>query len=194
MKLKSAMRIAALPLTLIAFASLIFAQSKPIDTKQSKVTVRVFKSGLFSAFAHDHTIEAPIAAGSIDTAARTVQLSFHAQDMKVMDPGTSDKDKVEIERTMKGEKVLDAERYPEIVFNSTAVEARDATHFNARGDLSLHGTTRPIEMLVKFDGGRYTGSVKLKQTEFGIKPVNIAGGTVKVKDEVEILVEIVPGA
>ena len=40
--------------------------------------------------------------------------------------------------------------------------------------------------------GRYIGSTHLKQTDFGITPVRIAGGTVKVKDEVEMSFEIVP--
>jgi len=33
--------------------------------------------------------------------------------------------------------------------------------------------------------GRYRGSTTLKQTDFGIALVNVAGGTVKVKDEVK---------
>jgi len=40
------------------------AQSSPMDTGHSTLKVRVFKSGLFSAFAHDHEIEAPITQGS----------------------------------------------------------------------------------------------------------------------------------
>ena len=34
--------------------------SEEIDTQKSVMTVRVFKSGLFSAFGHDHEISAPI--------------------------------------------------------------------------------------------------------------------------------------
>jgi YceI-like domain len=178
---------------LFALAYLGLAQSKPIDVQQSRVTVRVFKSGLFSAFAHDHTVEAPISAGSLDTSARTIQLSFRVLNMKVLDPGVRDKDRAEIERTMKSDKVLDAERFPEIKFVSNSVEARDATHFIVRGDLFLHGSTGPVEMVVTLQGGRYTGSVKLKQTDSGIAPVSAAGGAVKVKDTIEIIVQIVPG-
>jgi hypothetical protein len=36
----------------------------------------------------------------------------------------------------------------------------------------------------------YRGSATLKQTDFGITPVTVAGGTVKVKDEVKIEFEI----
>ena len=32
----------------------------------------------------------------------------------------------------------------------------------------------------------YVGAVRIKQTEFGIQPIKIGGGVVKVKDELEI--------
>ena len=38
--------------------------------------------------------------------------------------------------------------------------------------------------------GSYHGSARLRQTEFGITPVSIADGSVKVKDEVRIEFEI----
>src|SRR3954467_13408686 len=73
-------------LTLFAFLfcciQLIWSQTSAIDKARSKVTVRVYKSGLFSAFAHDHTISAPISSGELDPTARRVQVSFHAADMK----------------------------------------------------------------------------------------------------------------
>lgn len=52
--------------------------------------------------------------------------------------------------------------------------------------MTLHGETRPVEADVREAEGHYTGTVQLRQTEFGIKPVKVAGGTVRVKDEVGI--------
>ena len=43
-----------------------------------------------------------------------------------------------------------------------------------------------VTVTVKDQGGHYVGSARIKQTEFGIKPVKVAGGTVKVKDELHI--------
>ncbi|HTP35650.1 MAG TPA: hypothetical protein VMJ75_25905 [Candidatus Acidoferrales bacterium] len=34
--------------------------------------------------------------------------------------------------------------------------------------------------------GHYVGSAVLKQADFGMKPVRVAGGTVRVKDEARI--------
>jgi hypothetical protein len=39
--------------------------------------------------------------------------------------------------------------------------------------------------------GHYLGSTTFKQREFGITPVRVAGGTVKVKDEVKIEFDVV---
>ena len=45
------------------------AETRAIDATQSKLTVYVYKSGLFSGFADDHIIDAPIAKGTLsDTA------------------------------------------------------------------------------------------------------------------------------
>ena len=50
---------------LSASVSHVRAENRPINTERSTLTVLVFKSGLFSAFADNHVISAPIAAGSI---------------------------------------------------------------------------------------------------------------------------------
>ncbi len=169
-----------------------FAQMVNIDIAASKVTVQVSKSGLFSAFAHNHTIAAPLASGHIDLEKKSVELTFHTQDMKVMDPEVKDSDRAQIERTMKSESVLDVTQFPEIGFVSKTVEVPEANRFLVHGDLTLHGVTQAIDLPVSFADGRYRGSVKLKQTDFGITPVKIAGGTVRVKDEIEIGFEILP--
>ena len=43
----------------------LVAQEKAIDTQRSTITIHVGKSGLFSAAAHDHIINAPISSGTI---------------------------------------------------------------------------------------------------------------------------------
>jgi polyisoprenoid-binding protein YceI len=111
--------------------------------------------------------------------------------MKVLDPGVSDSERNDIDHTMKSEKVLDPARFPEISFSSTSVEPAGQNRFLVRGDLTLHGVTRPVELQVSSSQNHYTGKVSLKQTEFGIAPVKIAGGAVRVKDVIEIEFDIV---
>jgi hypothetical protein len=47
-------------------------------------------------------------------------------------------------------------------------------------NLKLHGQTHPISFEVALKDGLYQGTAVLKQTGFGIIPVKVAGGTVKV--------------
>src|SRR5216683_317732 len=184
-----------LALLLLAL-SLAPARAADLDLAASKITVHVEKSGLFSAFAHNHTIAAPLASGNLDVEKRTIELKFRSQEMKVLDPGTSDSERANIEHTMKSDQVLDPARFPEITFVSTSVETPAAesnapAHYLVHGNLTLHGVTRPVELSVSFSEGRYTGKVTLKQTDFSITPVRIAGGAVRVKDPIEIVFEIV---
>jgi len=168
------------------------AYAADLDLAASKITVRVDKSGLFAAFAHNHTISAPLASGKLDAEKRIVELKFRSQDMKVLDPGTSDSERSTIESTMKSDKVLDPARFPEIAFASTSVETTDTKRYLVHGSLTLHGVTRPVELSVSFAESHYTGKVTLKQTDFNITPVKIAGGAVRVKDPIEIVFDIVP--
>ena len=179
-------------LLLVLMMALATARANDIDASASKITVRVYKSGLFSAFAHDHTISAPIASGQLDVEKRSVELKFRTENMQVLDPGAKDSERATIESTMKSDKVLDVVKFPEISFSSNQVETSGADHFLVHGSLTLHGVTKPIDLSVTFSDGHYRGSVRLKQTDFGITPVKIAGGAVRVKDEIEIVFEIVP--
>jgi hypothetical protein len=168
------------------------AQPRPIDSKRSSVTVRVFKSGLFRAFADDHVIEAPLAEGSLDDSATPiVRIGIDVRGMRVLDPGLSPKDRREVQTRMLGPDVLDADRFQHIRFRSVAIQRGAADRWTVLGELEVHGQTRPVTVNVVRDQGHYKGSTSLKQSEFGITPISIAGGTVKVKDQMTIDFDIV---
>lgn len=168
------------------------AQPRPIDIKQSQITIHVGRAGLFSAFGHDHLVRAPIAQGTIDESATRPQVEFRVESrqLKVMDPDVKPEERAEIQRDMLGPKVLDSEKYQEIRFRSTSIERTGDGKWKVSGQLSLHGQTRPVEVAVTGGSGSYRGTTKFKQTEFGIKPVSVGGGTVKVKDELRIEFEV----
>lgn len=180
----------------LAASSLIWAapasaQKHAIDTGKSVMTVRLKTSGIFSAFGHDHEIAAPIAGGSADVSSHpSVELRADARSLRVRDPKASEKDRSKIQETMLGPEVLDSQRYPQILFRSTAVESMGSGQWRVRGNLSLHGQTRPVTVQVTEKAGHYVGQASFKQSGFGIKPVRVAGGTVRVKDEVRIEFDI----
>lgn len=56
--------------------------------------------------------------------------------------------------------------------------------------MSIHSQTRSVAFPVTQVNRRYRGDVKLKQRDFGIQPITVAGGAVKVKDEITIQFDI----
>lgn len=169
----------------LLFCSLL-AHSASIDTARSKVTIHVDKTGLFSFAGDKHEIAAPILAGTVDEKAAAVEFTIDARKLQVLDPQLDEKKRAEVQKTMLGPSVLDSNKYPEIRFHSTKVAPAGANSWTATGDLTLHGQTHPVSVSVKKETGAYTASAKLKQTDFGITPVVVAGGTVKVKDELKL--------
>lgn len=168
------------------------AEDRAVDTQRSTVTVRVFKAGLFRAFADDHIIQAPLAEGSIDDSATPhVQIVIDARRMRVLDPGLSAKNRQEVQTRMLGPEVLDVSRFQWISFHSVAIQRLDAGGWLVRGELELHGRIHAVVVNVSAGNGHYKGSVTVRQSDFGIVPISIVGGTVKVKDEVEVDFDIV---
>jgi polyisoprenoid-binding protein YceI len=178
-----------------------FARYK-IDATQSHFTVRAFAGGFLSAFAHDHTIairdfagQAEFTYGTVEPA--SLEMTIKAASLEITDKvSTSDRQK--IEGTMRDE-VLEIAKYPDISFKSTSVSASKTGEgqFQARisGELTLHGVTRPVAMTAQLEFGdktlRAKGGFAIKQSNFSIKPVSVAGGTIKVKDELKFTFDIV---
>jgi len=103
-----------------------------------------------------------------------------------------------MEKTM-NDSVLETAKYPEIVFASASVSAsqlgESRYRVNLNGALTLHGTTRsvtiPTQVTLLGDMLRAGGEFPLLQTDFGIAPVSVAGGTLKLKDELKFVFDIV---
>lgn len=188
MKLRSVL---ALVLSTFAAAAPFGAEQRPIDPDRSTVTVYVYKAGLFSAFADNHIIRAPIARGSISTdGPLAVELSVRSASLTVLDPSLSVDKRAEVQTRMLGPEVLDSTKYPDITFASTAIASVGADRWTVTGRLTIHGETRSTTFPVKQENGRYRGFAFLKQRDFGIQPISIMGGTVKVKDELKVEFDI----
>ena len=178
-------------LFLLLACSLSLAQSRPIDPALSKITIHVDKTGVFSFAGDKHEIAAPIASGTVDEKAGTVEFTIDSRKLKVLDPQLEEKKRAEVQKTMLGPSVLDTAQYPEIKFRSKNATSSGQNAWSVTGDLTLHGQTHPVTIPVKKDRGSYSGSAKLKQTDFGITPVSVGGGTVKVKDELKLDFQVV---
>jgi polyisoprenoid-binding protein YceI len=176
---------------LLTAAPRVRADTRSIDTARSTLTVFVYKSGLFSAFADNHIIKAPIASGSLSTdPAAAIELSIHAANLMVMDPDLSRDRRNEVQARMVGPEVLDVARFPDITFASTTIVETAPARWSVTGRLTIHGQTRVVTFPVRNLGDAYTGDVTISQHDFGIEPIRIAGGAVKVKDELKIAFQI----
>ena len=162
--------------------------------------IHVGTGGLFGAFAHEHLIQAETITGcaaveSSDLTRSSIRLEFPAAAVRVIDPKASVKDRAEVQKTMETD-VLRVADFPTITFESTGIERVDAAdRFRVRGNLKIRGKTQPavipLTLNMLADGTyRATGEYRFKQTSFGIKPIQLAGGTVKVKDELSVDFEL----
>ena len=109
------------------------------------------------------------------------------------DPKVDAKTQAEIQRDMQ-QMTLESVKYPEIAFRSSRVERQADGQWKVEGMLTLHGVNKPVAVTVKRIQDAYDGHTTVKQTDFGIKPITVAGGLVKVKNEVEIDFHIVTRA
>src|SRR5262249_20189705 len=168
-----------------------------VDTSRSRFIAQAFAKGLLSAFGHNPRLAARglEREAAFDRAARnagSVRMKARADSLVVID-GISEKDRREIERVTR-EELLEAASYPEIVFQSASVVARQVAEGRYQapvaGDLSLHGVTREFEIdavaLVEGDELRAQGEFRLRLTDFNIPPISVAGGLLKLKDEVKL--------
>ena len=168
------------------------AETRPIDVERSTLTISVYKSGLFSAFADNHVIRAPISNGHVtDDRKLGAEVAVHASDLTVIDPSMPAEKRAEVAVRMHSTEVLDTAKYPEIVFASTDLVADGADRWRMTGVLTLHGVSRSVMGSVELHNGHYRGTLSIRQRDYGIQPISIAGGTVKVKDEIRIDFDIV---
>jgi len=167
-----------------------------IDTRASQFTVQAFASGLIAAVAHSPKIAIREWTGVIQVPSPTledasVQVRVKAASLEVLDE-LSDADRREIHRIMNKE-VLETAEFPEIVYESTQVKAEqlkdDLYRVHVTGRLSLHGISNEhafgAQVAIGVDSARAYGAFTLRQTDYNIRIASIAGGTLKLQDELK---------
>jgi polyisoprenoid-binding protein YceI len=172
-----------------------------IDSNMSRFTVKAFASGLLSGLGHNPTLAirgysgtAKVAPDSLENA--SLQVRIQADSLTVTDD-VSQKDRQDIESRMKQD-VLETSRFSEIAFDSTQISASKSGDgpFTAAitGDLTLHGVTQSLtfnaQVVVSGTTIRGFGEFSVRQTDYDITLVSVAGGTLKVKDELKISFDI----
>lgn len=188
----------------LALAAAPLARASPrhyaLDPAQSRVEIQVGKTGLFGFAGHEHQVIAGTFHGSATfdpdrIEASAVDVTIDAAALRVTGQGEPAGDVPQVQAAMVGPTCLDAGRFPTIRFVSTGVAGAGAAGARGgdlvlRGQLTLHGVTRPLTLQVHLavagDHLEATGKTTLRQTDFGITPISKAG-VVKVKDELTVV-------
>ncbi|HJW85039.1 MAG TPA: YceI family protein [Candidatus Brocadiaceae bacterium] len=174
-----------------------------LTANSSKLFIYTYKEGFLSAVAHDllidvthFTVNLNIPPAGSDAA--SVQAEIQANSLKVIcamkdglrrNDALKEKDKADIEEATYKD-VLHPAKHSTISFRSASIQGNNDV-YHVKGDLTLHGVTHPIEFDAKTtDGKDLKGKVTLSQKDYGIKPYKALFGTLKVKNEVEIVFEL----
>jgi polyisoprenoid-binding protein YceI len=166
------------------------------DTRASQFTVQAFASGLAAAVAHSPKIairdwsgEARFTPDTLGDVSITAKVK--AASLEVLDE-LRDSDRRELHRVMNQE-VLETARFPEVVFESREVRAErqkdDLYRVNVQGSLRLHGEVNDhaftAQVALGVDSARAYGEFKIRQSDYGIRVASIAGGTLRLQDELK---------
>lgn len=96
---------------------------------------------------------------------------------------------------------FDAEHYPDMTFDSTAITRVGENVYDVVGNLTIRGVTRPVSVHVEYAGtskdpwgnlrAGFTGTAKINRKDFGVTwNQALETGGVLVGDEVRITVEL----
>ena len=169
-----------------------------VQPAESHFMIHVGSGGVFSALGHDHLVEATQIKGCAmidwdNMEKSSVDLTFASAGVKVLDPDHP-KDRPDVQKEMETN-VLGVSEFPAIQFKSTAVHPKSPALLSVEGVLTIHGQSRnvtiPLQLQRTGNAVKVSGRYTVRQTAFGIKPTRVAGGLVRVKDDVRCEFDLV---
>jgi len=164
---------------------------------RGQIILHTFRDGLAATAGHDLTIEATRWSGELDInddlspAGLDVRIDMGALTVRNGTGGIkplTDRDRREIAVTAR--KVLAADRYPEAVFSTSTFTATGGGG-EISGTFTLRGTAKPLRMRVTETGpGRYHAEATVVQSDYGIKPYTAFLGALRVRDAVDVAIDM----
>jgi polyisoprenoid-binding protein YceI len=186
------------------------ARTFEIDASQSMLSIRVHKAGPFAALGHNHVVTAGRLSGRAwitdDLIDSGFEIRMPVAALIVDEPAARAAAGSEFEgavpdsaregtyRNMVRAEVLDVAEFPDIVVRSAGMHGTWEQPV-ADVDISIRGATRRVEVPMQVTRSERnigaSGSLQLRQTDFGITPFSVAAGAIQVADELEIEFRIV---
>jgi|ERR1700722_3220688 polyisoprenoid-binding protein YceI len=173
-----------------------------LDAKASQFTLQAFAEGLAGIADHRPRFAVREFSGEVEfnfgqQEHSSVQLKANAGSLEIMDDVTQD-DRRAIERVMFNE-VLHPQTFPEVGFRSSRVVCKPVSEnrYSAEmvGTLALHGTenlqTMQAQLILSSGSLRVYGEFRLRQSDYGLTIASVAGGMLRIKDEIKFVFFIV---
>jgi polyisoprenoid-binding protein YceI len=167
-----------------------------IDSQVSQFTVQAFAGGLISSASHSPKIAIREWTGQVQvsasaTGSSSLKVRVKSASLEVVDE-LRESDRLEIQRVMKME-VLQTDSFPEITYDSSEVrlekQKEDLYRASVVGRLTLHGVTHDHEFFSQValgsDTARAYGNFTVRQSDYNIDIASIAGGVLKLQDELK---------
>jgi polyisoprenoid-binding protein YceI len=176
----------------------VLAGRHQLGPDQGRIILRTFRDGLAAQAGHDLTIEATRWSGVLgvneDLSPANIDVRIDMGALVVRD-GTggvkplTDRDRREIAVTAR--KVLASDRHPEAVFAAAGFEPEAGGGGEISGTLTIGGQARPLKVHVTQTGAdRYHAEAQVVQTDYGIKPYTAFFGALRVRDAIDIAVDL----
>jgi polyisoprenoid-binding protein YceI len=165
--------------------------SHRVGPETGSLVVKTYREGVAAKVGHDLVIEVARWEGTVDIAGSTIELSADSSSLEVREglrgvKPLTDKDRVEIRKN-----IDDKLRRLPIRFRSSAVRIDGDGHLVVEGELTMVDVTRPVTAPLRVEAdGRVGGTIALAQSDWGIKPYRGLMGALKVRDEVEIVIDV----
>jgi polyisoprenoid-binding protein YceI len=169
-----------------------------LGTDRGSIVLHTFRDGLAAQAGHDLTIEVGRWSGALSLNDDLTLASLDARidlNSLIVREGSgglkplTDRDRREIAVTAR--KTLAVDRHPEATFTATDFKPDADGGGLITGTLTLAGAARPLQLQVSKTGpDRYHATGSVVQSQYGIKPYSGFFGALKVRDAVDVDVDV----
>ena len=176
----------------------VLAGRHQLGPDRGRIILRTFRDGLAAQAGHDLTIEATRWSGVLgvndDLSPADLDVRIDLGALVVRD-GTggvkplSDRDRREIAVTAR--KVLASDRHPEAVFAAAGFEPVAGGGGEISGTLTIRDQARPLRIhIIQTGADHYHAEAQVVQSDYGIKPYTAFLGALRVRDAVDVAVDL----
>lgn len=189
-----------------------YAQKYVLSDGQSEVIIQVHKGGRFKALGHNHIISTRDVSGEIIWNEKSPQnsrfniivpvISLEVDDPELRKQAGKNYEKdvsisarKDTRKNMLGKKILDVTHFPKIIVRNKLISEMSPSNYDVTFALEMLGLTKEISLPVIINHVNNSivvkGEFSLLQSDYSIKPLSVAFGSIVVKDRIDIRFQLV---